>query len=425
MWARLGIGGDRLTARSGWEGDLGAVLPGRAKPTRLVAAVMDREAGRADNRLTVLALMNAFTQGMSGGDAWFMEVARRLPEVRWVVVTSSLGKKACESYGLVADYIITTDEDNFEHVIWTYAKRTVRGLRLTRQLQPDVVEALSDAPPDVVVAVACKLRGHKRGTRYVQRVYHLVPFRRGRTLAFFVQRAVHVMAALAADMVVTDSVDLRRAVGRRWPRPRIAVVSRPGVEVPDLGDEAKGSSVARYDGLYVGRLHPSKGIFDLPLIWKQVLQTMPGARLGIAGYGPSETEGSLRAALVREGVAANVDVLGFVGNEEAWALRQRAKVFLVPSHEEGFGLGVLEALVAGLPVVAWDLDVYNEHFATGLVQVPEGDVCAFGSAVGEVLRHPELRLKVLAEASSYAKRFDWRGTAAWEYEQVLLGGTAS
>lgn len=94
--------------------------------------------------------------------------------------------------------------------------------------------------------------------------------------------------------------------------------------------------------LYVGRLSTEKRIGDL----RAVLEQVPNTRLALVGSGPE------RAALERHFAGTNTVFMGYMQGEELSQAYASADVFVFPSALETFGLVVVEAMAAGLPVVA-------------------------------------------------------------------------
>ena len=94
--------------------------------------------------------------------------------------------------------------------------------------------------------------------------------------------------------------------------------------------------------LYVGRLSTEKRIGDL----RAVLEQVPNTRLALIGSGPE------RAALERHFAGMNTVFMGYMQGEELSQAYASADVFVFPSALETFGLVVVEAMAAGLPVVA-------------------------------------------------------------------------
>ena len=78
----------------------------------------------------LIAFLNAFSKGISGGDVFFIELAKRMNEYDKVIVTSLLGKQACQSRQVNANYLLTTKEKEFRNVIYTYLIRIIKSLFL-------------------------------------------------------------------------------------------------------------------------------------------------------------------------------------------------------------------------------------------------------------------------------------------------------
>jgi glycosyltransferase involved in cell wall biosynthesis len=116
------------------------------------------------------------------------------------------------------------------------------------------------------------------------------------------------------------------------------------------------------------------------------------------------------------GLEAGRDVVlpGTVADAELPAWFAAADVFAFPSTKEGWGLAVLEAMSAGLPVVATDLPVFREYLAPGrdALLVPGNDPPALAAALASVLGDPGLAARLRAAGRAVAARYTWDGTAA-------------
>ncbi len=123
----------------------------------------------------------------------------------------------------------------------------------------------------------------------------------------------------------------------------------------------------------------------------RILQSFPNARYAIAGGGDDAPR--LRRLAEETGVAAQVDFLGQVSEEEKNDLYRRATVFLMPSRGEGFGLVFLEAMGYRLPCIAGNGDAGREIVRNGVngFTVDPGDPEAVAGAVLRLLGDPPLR----------------------------------
>jgi glycosyltransferase involved in cell wall biosynthesis len=377
--------------------------------------------------LKVTAFLNAYTSGASGGDTRFVEVFKRIKGVDLTVVTPGQGVSFTEEGSLLAEYLVTSERDSESNVIFSYPTRALRAIALLSGRDLGVLYATSDFFPDVFPSFIMR----RRGAQWVQLVHHLIPGPRKRdgglarnTLSFVMQRLSLVLIKMRADTVVVVSEGVRMSLVDMGFEPSRVHVNPNGVDIPQhKGMSAKGPG---YDGVFLARLHRSKGVLDLVKIWRIVCDRHPDARLAIIGDGPEEVKKELTDLIVSSGIQDNVTLLGYLPKDQALGILGSSKVFLFPSHEEGFGIAALEAMACGLPVVGWDLDVYHDVFGTGgIVTVSMGDHHSFAREVDLLLTDEGVRGKVSKAAGLTAQRYDWRKIAEQELALLTSGGSAA
>jgi glycosyltransferase-like protein len=119
----------------------------------------------------------------------------------------------------------------------------------------------------------------------------------------------------------------------------------------------------------------------------------------------------------------DVVLLGTVADAELPAWYAAADVLAFPSTKEGWGLAVLEAMSAGLPVVASDLPVFREYLEPGrdALLVPVADPAALARALAAVLDDRRLADGLRSAALAVCERFSWARSAA---EHQAIYGTA-
>lgn len=143
--------------------------------------------------------------------------------------------------------------------------------------------------------------------------------------------------------------------------------------------------------LFIGQLVPRKGYDLLARAVPLVLREAPGARFVFVGR-HQRGEDELRRMVSDMGVAASVELRGWVDEAEKVRLLRQAAVVAAPSRYEGFGIPLIEALAAGAPLVTADAPAGNEvvdNERTGLL-TPYGDVPALAAAIVRLLRDREL-----------------------------------
>lgn len=133
---------------------------------------------------------------------------------------------------------------------------------------------------------------------------------------------------------------------------------------------------------FLGRLVPEKGLETL----LQAVAGAPGLRLRIAGAGPMAD--ALPARVAGLGIADRVEVLGPVAPEKVPEFYRTIDVLAVPSQAtaswtEQFGRVAVEAMAAGVPVVASDAGALVEVVERAGLIVPQGDAAALGAALVE------------------------------------------
>ncbi|GAB2549599.1 glycosyltransferase family 4 protein [Rhodanobacter koreensis] len=197
----------------------------------------------------------------------------------------------------------------------------------------------------------------------------------------FHQRAAATLVptdALAQElhaMGITNARLLRRAVDTKLFHP-----NRRDDALRDSWSVDAGTPVV----LYVGRIAPEKNLELAVQAFRAIQQRIPRARYVWVGDGPA------RAALE----AAHPDFI-FAGVQRGEALAKHvasADLFPFPSLSETFGNVILEALAAGLPVVAYAEGAAREHLIDGVngYCIPSGDTSAFIDATTRLASNPGL-----------------------------------
>jgi len=278
------------------------------------------------------------------------------------------------------------------------------GLTHKRQLRRAMAlrHVLRDLRPDILhchmfhANVLGRWAGSRAGLRNIISTVHIAE-RRWRPWRFWLERQTDRMGAVTVCVskaalefhsrktgvprerlvVIHDGVDTARFA--RPARPRGAVRAELGI-----GPDAKVAGS-------VGRLDPQKGYRHLVRAFAAILEEIPDAHLVIAGDGPERA--MLRALANVPGHAGRVHLVG--ARSDVPDLLHAFDVFVMPSIYEGFGLALVEAMAAGVPVVASAVDSLPEVLgadepggAAGRL-VPPADPAAIAYAVCEALRNPD------------------------------------
>ena len=190
--------------------------------------------------------------------------------------------------------------------------------------------------------------------------------------------------------------------------PRLPAADGPGPTIGFLG---------RYD-------EPRKGLPVLLEAMRTVVRRYPGARLLIAGRGDADEVRDLVGEDLREHVA----LLGELSEPAKAAFLRSVDVYCAPNLlGESFGVILIEALAAGAPIVASDLDAFARVLEDGAagVLVRRGDPAALARALGELLADADRRAELSAKGRTVAAAYDWSVLAERilaVYETVLPPG---
>ncbi len=222
-------------------------------------------------------------------------------------------------------------------------------------------------------------------------------------------------------------------VARRW---QMEALGTDAVEIPNGVDVNALASAPLLDGyprpgktvLFLGRYdEPRKGMAVLLDALPKVVERFADVQLLVVGRGDQDQLRSQAGELVE-----NIRFLGLVDDAAKASAMRSADVYCAPNTGgESFGIVLVEAMAAGTPVVASDLDAFRRVLRDGeagrLVPVgaPELQADALADALIEVLGDDALRERYAAAASGVVGRYDWSMVASQimrVYETVAASG---
>jgi glycosyltransferase involved in cell wall biosynthesis len=149
--------------------------------------------------------------------------------------------------------------------------------------------------------------------------------------------------------------------------------------------------------LYVGQFIYRKGFDLLARAMPAVLARYPTAQFVFVGHNPSQ-QPALEEIVRADGTAAHLHLLGRPDPAELNRLYRAADALVLPTRYEGFGLGPLEAMAAGCPVITTDVPVVNETVRDGEngLLAPYNDPAGLAAAICRLLDDPALRDRLVA-----------------------------
>lgn len=221
----------------------------------------------------------------------------------------------------------------------------------------------------------------------------------------FIAEEVQNLLGADAERVVTIPHGIPRLVGAS------EIGAAPAPEIQELVE--RGPFV-----LWLGTFEPRKNLARLVAAFGRIANDYPEHRLMLAGG-----DGVHRAAVdavvasLPFNVRARILVLGYVDSATRTTLLRHAQVLAYPSIYEGFGFPVLEAMLAGTPVIAAQAGAIPEVAGDAALLVEPADVDAIAGALDVVLGDETLAARLVAAGTARTAAFSW-DTAATAMTQL-------
>lgn len=360
---------------------------------------------------------------LGGGDRVFIELCKcwQKQGVKIDVLCPKEGPALCEGYGLNANYTVVSGSlieksSSVFAIPLIFLMRSIKALKWRPcRAKTTIIYTPGDFFCNVIPAFLSRIFRHE--TVWVAHVFFVIPspfFRRLSfimdTLSFSLQRLSFSLMKHFADLIIVlNSTTERQLVEYGIPKEKI-YKSSGGVDTVEL-DATRPEANRRYDGCYVGRIHPGKGVLDLADIWKGVTEKKSDARLAIIGTGSPFYTKMFVDDLKSKKVEANVDMFGF--RPSPFGIMKSSKLLLYPDYEAGYGWGlsICEALACGLPAVAYDMPVYREAYSDGVILVKTGDTSAFAKEVVDLLQNENKRKVLGQRGKRCVQKYDWMQVA--------------
>ena len=288
----------------------------------------------------------------------------------------------------------------------------------------------------IAARAAARVRDSRAGTPVIRTVHHVDDFTTP-ALVDCQRRAIH-----EPDQVLVVSRHWRDLLRSEYGvDARVVHNGVDGRRFPPLEPEQRASlrhRVGAVDGRFlflgVGGIEPRKGsVHLLEALAETKRLVQPSPVLAVVGGHSFQDYAAYReaalAALPGMGLELGRDVvlLGTVPDDELAGWYGAADALAFPSLKEGWGLAVLEAMSAGLPVIATDIPVFREYLTDrrDALLVPPADSSRLAGAMQELISDEALRHTLVSGGRDVAARYTWDATAREHLEvyDALVGGS--
>jgi phosphatidylinositol alpha-mannosyltransferase len=226
-------------------------------------------------------------------------------------------------------------------------------------------------------------------------------------------RSRALSAASVVLQLVLERITVRIAVSELARKVHVEHLSGGALEIPN------GVAVARFahaeplpgwpgEGGAVGFLgrftEPRKGFPTLRDAFVRLARVRPGLRLLVAGRGdPAEVLDGVPPA-----VADRITFLGMVDEATKARMLRSVDVYVAPNTGgESFGMILTEAMAAGTPIAASDIDAFRRVLDGAGALFPVGDDVALAGVLGDLLDHPDRRAELAAHGRVVVEAYDW------------------
>ena len=163
--------------------------------------------------------------------------------------------------------------------------------------------------------------------------------------------------------------------------------------------------------LYLGTMQPRKNLTALVEAINKIKRALPGFSLVLAGGSAYNFDTMIGKTIHRLDLSGDVIFPGYIPKEEKLALFKLASVYCMPSLYEGFGIPILEAMAAGIPVVASDIIPHKEIAEDAALYFNIKDNNELAVNLQKIIQDENMRSEMIARGIKQAAKFSWVASA--------------
>ena len=362
-------------------------------------------------------------RGITGAPVRFHEVSKRFTAFGHLqhLMTTSGGKALLTSLGCkipmstVPASVVLKNEPCRQFRLWSYIVTSLLW-RIGFRHPPtcDTIITVSDYFCDIIPAMGLK---RKLGAKWIAWIHHCETDPKTRPGLRIINEITARMqkwsfkhiakfadCAWINDTIAGDEIE-RRLVSFGMDPKRIRRMQN-GIDLEAIKSTPPPKSKTA-DAVMIG-VRPNKGLYDIIPIWERINRIRPEISLTLMGGMGGEAQ--VLQEITKRGLPIKPfkpEDGGFLSAPLYYAKIKEARILFAPSHEEGWGIAVCEAMAAGLPVVAYDLPAYKKIYGDAYISVPCFDMDAFANSVVEVLGDEKLFSEMQAKGFECAAKYDW------------------
>jgi len=272
--------------------------------------------------------------------------------------------------------ISSSNTDNFFIIFFIYLIRIIQAIyiSLTNKKQYDLAITSSPFFFDILPLALSK------SSRKVVILYHVIPQRKAKNLKTKIRFTIaNIEKAISfslirkhVDTIITGNEVEKQKLKSIFPNKKI-IIADAGFDTQIINKQPKQKKDPNAI-TFAGRLTTQKGIFDLVTIMKSLSKTHPKLKLTILGDGPDRKEFEQK---IKQAKLNNIQLKGFVSEEEKYKTLNKSKYFFFPSYEEGWGISLAEALYTENICFTYKLPHYPSIFTNHPIYIKTGNTKEF------------------------------------------------
>lgn len=222
---------------------------------------------------------------------------------------------------------------------------------------------------------------------------------------FTKQRLVELFPGITADIVVTPI-----------PPPMAALPSKN----TDLSDNLVSKGIVKDNYiLYLGTIEPRKNIQSLLQAYRLLPESLKDTfSLVLAGGKGWKDEEILAGIEQCRNEGLKVIATGYITDDEKEALYAHASCFVLPSHYEGFGMPILEAMQHSIPVCVSDIPVFHEVAENAVLYFDKDNPDDIAKTLTQILTDSALRDQLIRDSEAQLSRLSWKDNSDKVYTAI-------
>lgn len=234
----------------------------------------------------------------------------------------------------------------------------------------------------------------------------------------FLRRFVPKSVKTAAG-IITISESTKKAIEKHYePNQKIMVAGIPPITI-DVEPHAM-TGINEGFILFVSTLEPRKNVIGLVKGYELLPEGLKKKHaLVLAGGIGWDMEDEIDFIKQSQARGSNIVMTGYVSDQEKEWLYSNAGLFVMPSHYEGFGMPILEAMQHNLPVAVSDIDVFREVAGDSVIYFDKDSPDSVAKSLRRILEDKKLQKDLKSRGKEKLKNYSWKVVADEVYQLLF------